>query len=235
VGRADETEICCICLKEQGRQIRVECWKGGEWDPCLLREGLVAACAPGAGAAASVAGYRYFSCRRPPFHDLRIVWRNILPGDLRRPTTASGRLMVGGKLCRRRQRSFDRCPLQQSLFRSLPGDGRFGALAFCPSTQRTLGCQLFLNNSESFLDLLPLGIGSLRHFVFCKTLMAKFCLKIVNCVARLCQQPLGFFARSGLLPKCLPRGVQLLKAGAAVTMNDSDGNVAVARKLTPLM
>ncbi len=173
--------------------------------------------------------------RRPPFHDLRIVWRNILPGDLRRPTTASGRLMVGGKLCRRRQRSFDRCPLQQSLFRSLPGDGRFGALAFCPSTQRTLGCQLFLNNSESFLDLLPLGIGSLRHFVFCKTLMAKFCLKIVNCIARLCQQPLGFFARSGLLPKCLPRGVQLLKAGAAVTMNDSDGNVAVARKLTPLM
>lgn len=45
----DETEICyIICLKEPGRQIRAECWKGGEWDPSLLREGLVAACAPGA-------------------------------------------------------------------------------------------------------------------------------------------------------------------------------------------
>jgi hypothetical protein len=122
------------------------------------------------------------------------------------------------------------------LFRSLPpGDGHFVALAFCLSAQRTLGCQLFLNTSECFLDLLPLGIGSLRHFVFCKALMAKFCLKVVDRFARLCQQPLGFFARSGLLPKCLPRGLQLLKAGAAVTMNDSDGNVAVARKLTPLM
>jgi hypothetical protein len=120
------------------------------------------------------------------------------------------------------------------LFRSLPGDGRFVA-AFSLSAQRTLGCQLFLNTSECFLDLLPLGIRSLRHFIFCKALMAKFCLKIVDRVARLCQQPLGFFARSGLLPKCLPRGLQLLKAGAAVTMNDSDGNVAVARKLTPLM
>ena len=125
--------------------------------------------------------------------------------------------MVGGERCRGWQRNFERRPLSQSLFRSLPSDGRFVALAFCPSTQRTLGCQLFLNTSKCFLDLLPLGIGSLRHFVFCKTLMAKFCLKVVNCVARVCQQPLGFFARSGLLPKCLPRGVQLLKAGAAVT------------------
>jgi hypothetical protein len=121
------------------------------------------------------------------------------------------------------------------LFRSLPGDGRFVALAFCPSTQRTLGCQLFLNNNECFLDLLPLGIGLLRHFVLCKTLMAKFCLKVVDRVARLCQQPLGFLARSGLLPKGLPGGVQLLKAGAAIAMNDSDGNVAVAHKLTSLM
>jgi hypothetical protein len=173
--------------------------------------------------------------RRPPFHDLRIVWPNILPRDLRRPTTASRRLMVGGKRRRRWQRSFDRSPLSQSLFHSLPGDGRLVALVFCPSTQRTLGCQLFLNNNECFLDLLPLGIGSLRHFVLCKTLMAKFCLKVVGRVARLCQQPLGFLACSGLLPKGLPGGVQLLKAGAAIAMNDSDGNVAVAHKLTPLM
>jgi hypothetical protein len=168
--------------------------------------------------------------RRPPFHDLRIVWRNILPGDLRRPTTTSRRLMVGGERCRRRQRSFDRCPLPQSLFHSLPGDDRFVALAFCPGMQRTLGCQIFLNNSECFLNPLPL-----RHFVFCETLMAKLCLKVVDRVARIRQCPLGFFARSGLLPKGLPGGVQLLKAGAAVTMNHSDGNIAVARKMTPLM
>lgn len=117
----------------------------------------------------------------------------------------------------------------------MPDDGRFVALAFCPSTQRTLGCQLFLNTSECFLDLLPLGIGSLRHFVFRKTLMAKFCLKVVDRVARVRQQPLDFLARSGLLPKGLSGGVQLLKTGAAVTMNDRDGNIAVAHKLTPLM
>ena len=65
--------------------------------------------------------------------------------------------------------------------------------------------------------------------------MAQLCLKVVDRVARVSQQPLGFLARSGLLPKGLANGVQLLKAGAAVTMNQSDGNVAVARKLTSLM
>ena len=58
--------------------------------------------------------------------------------------------------------------------------------------------------------------------------MAELCLEFVDGVARVRQQPLGFLARSGLLPKGLPGGVQLLKAGAAVTMNDSDGNIAVA-------
>jgi hypothetical protein len=121
------------------------------------------------------------------------------------------------------------------LFRRLPGDGCVVALAFCPCAQRTFGCQLFLNNSECFLDLLPLGTGSLRHFVFCKTLMAKFCLKVVDRVARVRQQPLGFLARSGLLPKALPGGVQLLKTGATVTMNDRDGNISVAHKVSTLM
>ena len=65
--------------------------------------------------------------------------------------------------------------------------------------------------------------------------MAELCLEVVDGVARVRQQPLGFLARSGLLPQGLPGGVQLLKAGAAVTMNDGYGNVAVARKLTPLM
>jgi hypothetical protein len=110
----DETGICCIiCLKEQGRQIRVECWQGGEWDPSLLRVWL------GRGLCARLSGdciserlsVFLLPPRRPPFHDLRTIWRNILPSDLRRPTTTSGRLMVGGKLCRRWQRSFGRRPL----------------------------------------------------------------------------------------------------------------------------
>jgi hypothetical protein len=228
----DETEICCIiCLKEEGRQIRVECWKGGESDPSLLREvrPVQRRC------ISERLPIFLLPPRQPPFHDLRIVWRNTLPRDLRRPTTTSRRLMVGGKRCRRWQRSFDRGPLPQSLFRSVPGDGRFVALAFCPSTQRTLGWQLFLNNSEFFLELLPLGIGALRHLVFCKALMAKFCLKVVDRVARIGQCALGFLARSGLLPKGLPGGVQLLKAGATVTMNDRDGNFAVAHKVSTLM
>jgi hypothetical protein len=60
--------VAIICLKEQGRQIRVECWKGGEWEPALLWEGLVAACAPGAVAAPPVTGYRYFSCHPGDHH-----------------------------------------------------------------------------------------------------------------------------------------------------------------------
>ena len=65
--------------------------------------------------------------------------------------------------------------------------------------------------------------------------MAELRLEIVDDVARVSQQPLGFLARIGLLPQRVPCGVQLLKAGAAVTMNDGDGNIAVARKVTPLM
>ena len=39
-----ETEIyCVVCLEEQGRQIRVECWEEGEGAQARLREGLVVA------------------------------------------------------------------------------------------------------------------------------------------------------------------------------------------------
>ena len=115
------------------------------------------------------------------------------------------------------------------------GNGRLVAFPFRPRAHRTLGHQLPLHCSERFLDLQSFCIDSLRHLVSCETLMAELCLEIVDGVTRVHQQPLGLLARRGLLPKGLPGGVQLLKARAAVTMNDSDGNVAVARKLTPLM
>jgi hypothetical protein len=38
-----------------------------------------------------------------------------------------------------------------------------------------------------------------------------------------------------LLLKGLSSCVQLLKAGPAITMNHSDGDVAIARKMTPLV
>jgi hypothetical protein len=34
---------CVVCLEEQGRQIRVECWTEGEGAQARLREGLVVA------------------------------------------------------------------------------------------------------------------------------------------------------------------------------------------------
>ena len=34
---------CVVCLEEQERQIRVECWKEGEGTQARLREGLVVA------------------------------------------------------------------------------------------------------------------------------------------------------------------------------------------------
>jgi hypothetical protein len=34
---------CIVCLEEQGRQIRVECWTEGERAQARLREGLVVA------------------------------------------------------------------------------------------------------------------------------------------------------------------------------------------------
>ena len=41
--RVAESEIYCIvCLEEQGRQIRVECWEEGERVQARLREDLVA-------------------------------------------------------------------------------------------------------------------------------------------------------------------------------------------------
>jgi hypothetical protein len=37
-----ESEVYCIvCLEEQGRRIRVECWEEGEGVQARLREGLV--------------------------------------------------------------------------------------------------------------------------------------------------------------------------------------------------
>ena len=89
--------------------------------------------------------------------------------------------------------------------------------------------------SASSISRDSLCIDSLRHLVYsCETLIAELCLEIVDGVTRVHQLP-SASARRGLLPKGLPGGVQLLKARAAVTMNDSDGNVAIARKLTPLM
>ena len=143
--------------------------------------------------------------------------------------------MFAGAGRRRWQRSFGRRPLPQPLFGGLRGNNRLVAFPFRPGAQRPLGCQFFLNSRERFLDLLSRGIGSLRHFVVCQTLMTEFCLEVVDGVARVRQQPLGCLARGGLLPKGLSSGVQLLQAGVAVTMNDGDGNVAVAHKLTPLM
>jgi hypothetical protein len=143
--------------------------------------------------------------------------------------------MVAGEGRRWWLPSLDRRPLPQPLLGGLCGNDRLVAFPFRPRAHRTLGHQLLLRCSERFLDLQLLCIGSLRHFVSCKTLMAELCLKVVDGVARINQQPLGFLARSGLLPQGLPGGVQLLKAGAAVTMNHCDGNVAVARKMTPLM
>jgi hypothetical protein len=38
-----EAEIyCVVCLEEQGRQIRVECWEEGEGIQACLREALAA-------------------------------------------------------------------------------------------------------------------------------------------------------------------------------------------------
>jgi hypothetical protein len=143
--------------------------------------------------------------------------------------------MLPGEGRRRWQRSFDHRPLPQPLFGGLRSNDRLVAFPFRPHAHHTLGRQLLLRRSERVLDLQSLGIDSLRHLVACKALMSKLCFKVVDGVARVRQQPLGFLARRGLLPKGLPGGVQLLKAGAAVTMNDGYGNVAVARKLTPLM
>ena len=39
----DADGYCVVCLEEQGRQIRVECWEEGEGDQARLREGLVVA------------------------------------------------------------------------------------------------------------------------------------------------------------------------------------------------
>ena len=40
---AAEDDVCIVCLEEQGRQIRVECWEEGEGAQARLREGLVVA------------------------------------------------------------------------------------------------------------------------------------------------------------------------------------------------
>jgi hypothetical protein len=104
---------CSSPYRRAGAVERAECWKGREWDPSLLRErlgrGLCTRCSGGCISDRLPVFLR--PPWRPPFHDRRIVWGNILPGDLRRPTTTSWRLMIGGKRCRRWQRSFDRCPL----------------------------------------------------------------------------------------------------------------------------
>ena len=171
---------------------------------------------------------------RPPFHNLRIVGCNILRHDLRRPTAASLGL-VGGERRRRWQRSFDRCPLPQLLFGSLRGNNRLFAFPFCRHTPRTVGRLLLLRRIERFLELQSLCIDSLHNLVSCKTLMAELCLKIMDGIARVRQCSLGLLARSGLLSKGLSRCVQLLEAAAAVTVNDSDGNIAVARKVTSLV
>jgi hypothetical protein len=39
----DADGYCVVCLEEQGRQIRVECWEEGEGDQARLREGSVVA------------------------------------------------------------------------------------------------------------------------------------------------------------------------------------------------
>ena len=121
------------------------------------------------------------------------------------------------------------------LFGGLRGNGRLVAFPFRSPAQRTLGRQLLLHRSECFLELQSLYIDSLPHLVSCKTLMAELCLEVVDGVARVRQQPLGLLARSGLLPKGFSCCVQLLKTGPAITMNHSDGDVAIARKMTPLV
>jgi hypothetical protein len=166
---------------------------------------------------------------RPPFHDLRIVGRNILPRDLRRPPAARGLMGAGDG----RRSSFDRLP--RPLCGGLRGGSRLVAFPFCPRAQRTLGRQLLLHPCERFLDLRSLCIDSLRHLVSCKALMAELCLEVVDGIAGIRQQSLGFLAGGGLLSEGLPGGVQLLEAAAAVTVNDSDGNIAVARKVTSLV
>ena len=143
--------------------------------------------------------------------------------------------MVGGEGRRRWQRSFDRRPLPQLLFGGLRGNNRLFAFTFRSRAQRTSARELLLRRSERVLDLESLCIDSLRNLVACKALMAKLCFKVVDGVARVRQQLLGFLARRGLLPKGLSRGVQLLKTRAAVTMDHGDGDVAIARKMTPLM
>ena len=40
---AEADIYCVVCLEEQGRQIRVECWEEGEGTQARLREGLVVA------------------------------------------------------------------------------------------------------------------------------------------------------------------------------------------------
>jgi hypothetical protein len=93
--------------------------------------------------------------RRPPFHDLGTVLRNIR--NLGRPATTRG-LIVGGEGCRS---SFDRPHLPQPLFGGLRGNSCLVAFPFRPRPHRTLGRQLLLHRSERFLDLHSLGIDSL--------------------------------------------------------------------------
>ena len=40
---AAEDDVCIVCLEEQGRQIRVECWGEGEGAQARLRERLLVA------------------------------------------------------------------------------------------------------------------------------------------------------------------------------------------------
>jgi hypothetical protein len=40
---AENDFYCVVCLEEQGRQIRIQCWVEGEGAQARLREGLVVA------------------------------------------------------------------------------------------------------------------------------------------------------------------------------------------------
>ena len=195
--------------------------------------GWIAGDPAGAPAATSLGQrYRYFSCHPGDHHS-----------TMSESSGATSRTTFGGRPRRRRGWSSGKGAGDAALTTVC----RSRCSAVCVATtasSRSLSARARIVRSVSSSSCTAVSassicsrseLNSLRHLVSCKTLMTELCLEFVNGVARVRQQSLGFLARSGLLTNGLPGGVQLLKAGAAVTMNDGDGNIAVARKVTPLM
>jgi hypothetical protein len=164
--------------------------------------------------------YRYLSCHPGDHHS-----------TISESSGATSRTTFVGRPRRRRGRSLGKgggvaaltAVVCRSRCSAVCAATNASSRSHLPRAQRTFASELLLRRSECFLDLQSLCADSLRHLISCKTLMPELCLEVVDGVARVRQPPLNLLARSGLLAQRLPYGVQLLEAGAAVTMNHSDG------------